>query len=481
MKSSEIKYHRLLDRQLRKFLPDLSSLPPEFSAFLEAVDAAYHDFEARREHLERVLEISSNELFKVNKQLTTHKEELERIVQQRTAELQRATEIAKQANESKAMFLSNMSHEIRTPLHAISGLTDLLLQEGFQGHVLENLQSIRFSSDALMVIVDDILDFSKIEAGKLNFERISFSPRAILEHVRKTLGLKAAAKDIDLQLEFDPFIPRVLIGDPTRFNQILVNFVGNAVKFTEKGRVLIRAVCEKNLGDKVLLSIEVIDTGIGIAPENLERIFDSFTQASGDISRRFGGTGLGLSISKKLIELQHGKLSVASKPGEGSTFRFEIPYNLSSHANEDEIIENTNDSYDFSDLQVLVVEDNKINQLLVKQVLAKWNIHPDFADNGLVGIEKMKDKSYHLVLLDLHMPVMGGFETASIVRNPESSVKNHDVYIIALTADAFNDTRKLVYEKGMNDYVSKPFTQFELLDKIIAARLHCQFETTRKK
>lgn len=470
MTALRLKYHKLLERQLRKFLGEGANPGPELQHFFDAVNQAYNDYESHLQQLERVLEISSNELFKVNLELKNHQEELEKLVEERTVELRKATEAANRANESKAMFLSNMSHEIRTPLHAISGLTDLLLQENFQGHIQENLQSIRFSSDALMVIVDDILDFSKIEAGKLNFEQVAFSPRAIFEHVYKTLGLKATVKDLSLRLDYDPFIPRVLIGDPTRFHQILVNFVGNAIKFTERGSVVIKAKCEQKMGEKVLLSIEVEDTGIGIAPENLNRIFESFSQASEDIGRRFGGTGLGLTISKKLIELQEGKLSVKSVPGSGSTFRFEIPF--SSALSQDDIQQQeTETEVNFTDLKVLLVEDNKINQMLARQVLMKWNIEPDLAENGFVAIERMRDTYYDLLLLDLHMPVMGGFETASVIRERSLPLKNHEVYIIALTADAFNETRLKVFQKGMNDYISKPFTQLELLDKIKAAQI----------
>jgi signal transduction histidine kinase len=463
---TEVKLHRLLERQIRKFLSSQESMGPEWMAFIQSVNEAYRDFDVQREQLERILEISSNELFKTNAELNSHKEELEKIVEERTSELRLATEAARKANESKAMFLSNMSHEIRTPLHAISGLTELLIQEGFSGHVLENLQSIRFAADSLMVIVDDILDFSKIEAGKLNFEKISFSPKAVIKHVYKSLGIKATAKNIELHLEYDAFIPRVLIGDPTRFQQILINLVGNAIKFTEKGKVVIRASCQHKMGDKVLLAIEVMDTGIGIAPEQLDRIFDSFSQASGDTTRKFGGTGLGLTISKRLIELQDGSITVKSTPGAGSTFSFEIPFVAGQSDSDDAVIDEQGDEIDFSDLKVLLVEDNKINQQLAKQVLLKWNIRPDLAENGFVAIERMKDKFYDLILLDLQMPVMGGFETATVIRDPDSGVNNHQAYIIALTADAFAETRKQVLEKGMNDYISKPFSQVELLEKI---------------
>lgn len=470
MSAIRLGYHRLLERQIRKHLGEGKPNSLEFQTFIESVNQAYNDFESHRLHLERVLEISSNELFKVNLELKAHKEELEKIVEERTAELRKATDAANRANESKAMFLSNMSHEIRTPLHAISGLTDLLLQEGFKRHIQENLESIRFSSEALMVIVDDILDFSKIEAGKLNFEQISFAPKAVFEHVSKTLGLKAAAKNIELKLDYDPFIPRVLVGDPTRFHQILLNFVGNAVKFTDKGGVLIKAVCERKEGERITLSIEISDTGIGIAPENIDRIFDSFSQASEEIGRKFGGTGLGLTISKKLIELLEGRLSVSSIPGNGSTFRFEIPFASSSGDPENNQENPLEVEPDFSDLSVLLVEDNKINQMLARQVLMKWKVTPDLAENGLIAIERMRDKHYDIMLLDLHMPVMGGFETASALRERGIEVKNPDVYIIALTADAFNETRVRVFEKGMNDYISKPFTQLELLDKMKLAR-----------
>jgi CheY-like chemotaxis protein len=246
--------------------------------------------------------------------------------------------------------------------------------------------------------------------------------------------------------------------------------VGNAVKFTEKGKVLIKAKCERTEGSKVFVSIEVEDTGIGIAPENLDRIFDSFSQASGDISRKFGGTGLGLTISKKLIELQDGKLSVKSSPGIGSTFKFEIPFSASGSDDLTTGDELDTEDYDFSELRVLLVEDNKINQMLARQVLNKWKIVPDYAENGLFGIERMRDKYYDIVLLDLHMPVMGGFETAAVIRDRTIDLKNHDVYIIALTADAFTETRKQVFERGMNDYVSKPFTMLELLEKLKVAR-----------
>lgn len=383
------------------------------------------------------------------------------------AELRLAKDEAEKATLMKAQFLSNMSHEIRTPLNAIIGLTNLMMGEtGIDEKEKENMKAIKFSADHLHAIINDILDFSKIEAGKVSLEKIDFNFHELITNSTKTVELKTKEKGLFLKTTVDGRIPVMLIGDPVRLNQIIINLLGNAVKFTEIGGIEVKADANKIDGNKVELNIKVIDSGIGISESRINQIFESFTQAYEDTARKFGGTGLGLAITKKLVEMQGGDIYVNSSSGKGSTFGFNLTFGISSNQNVSIVESKSHHNKNLSGIRVLLAEDNKMNQFFAKQLFAKWQINADVADNGLIAVDMLKKNDYDIVLLDLQMPEMNGFEVMEIIRDKNSDVKNHNIPVIALTADISPDTGKKVKTSGMNDFVLKPFEQNELYSKI---------------
>lgn len=374
---------------------------------------------------------------------------------------------AEKAALMKAQFLSNMSHEIRTPLNAIIGLSNLMIGESDTDEKKrENLKAIKFSADHLHAIINDILDFSKIEAGKVTLEKIDFNIRELVENAAKTLELKAKEKNLYLKTTLDKKIPEILIGDPVRLNQIIINLVGNAVKFTDAGGVEIKAEISKNLNGKIRLNFKVCDTGIGISQGRIDKIFESFTQAYVDTTRKYGGTGLGLAITKRLVEMQGGQVIVDSNVGNGTTFSFELVFGI-SHKQIDKSSEKIIQfSGSLAGIKLLLAEDNAVNQFYAKQLFSKWELKVDVANNGLEAVELLKKNDYDVVLLDLQMPEMNGFEVVEIIRDINSEVRNHNVPVIALTADISPDTKEKVNSSGMDDFVLKPFEHHELYSKI---------------
>ena len=381
-------------------------------------------------------------------------------------ELELAKENAEKSAMAKQEFLSTMSHEIRTPMNAVVGLTHILLTSNPKPEQIENLKALKFSADTLLALINDILDLSKIESGKIEFEKTSFSIKEIITSIEKSLGVIAKEKGIPILSEVQEEIPEMVKGDQIRLNQILTNLVNNAIKFTEKGHVKISVKNVNVEKDYVTLRFGVQDTGIGIAQEQLSKIFERFSQANENTTRLYGGTGLGLTITKQLVELQNGKIWVESQEGEGSTFYFELTY-MTDKTQYNSNTDNANpQEKKLEGLHILLVEDNPMNHLVAQQFLNKWGVSMAIAETGEEALEKILDKSYDLVLMDLNMPGIDGFDTSIRIRSMED-VYFKNIPIIALTASAFSEVKKKVYEHGMNDHVSKPFDPTELYNKLI--------------
>lgn len=369
--------------------------------------------------------------------------------------------------KAKEQFLANISHEIRTPINGIAGMVSLLDQNSNSDERITYLNAIRHSAENLKVIINDLLDLSAIESGKLKFEKIAFNLTDLIPSLVTTFTYQAREKKLSLDYVIDRKLNKILLGDPVRLNQILINLISNALKFTHTGSIHINCSSERVQKNTMWVRIEVKDTGVGIPAEKLNTIFESFSQADASVTRKYGGTGLGLTIVKQLVELQNGKITVKSQEHIGSTFIVLIPYTVgkakdlkyttSSQAN-------LHLELDSSPLKVLLVEDNDINRLYAKSILKNWNCHTDTAENGLVAIERLKGSVFDVVLMDVQMPVMDGYETTKAIRMMTPPLRN--IPIIALTANATKNDIERCISAGMNDYLPKPFTPDDLYRKL---------------
>jgi signal transduction histidine kinase/CheY-like chemotaxis protein len=379
--------------------------------------------------------------------------------------IQEQAQIAVDAQIAEEQFLARMSHEIRTAMNGIIGLTNVMIQSGLSGEQRQFLNLIKQSTDNLLVIINDILDLSKIKSGKMQFEEVPVQLKVLFENLYSIVLSKLGAKEIHLKLDFDQDIPTQLNTDPTRINQILLNLLGNAIKFTDRGQITYSAKLLGKQDDKARILIEVSDTGIGIDDKNIDLIFDSYKQAESDTTRKYGGTGLGLPIVKQLVELMGGHISVRSALNKGTTFSIELPLTIS----EEQIVQAETESKgpDIPEgIRVLVVDDNYINRLLVVHLLKAKGFDVLEASGGYEALDILQEEDIDLILMDISMPDIDGFETTRIIRKSDKAYIRQ-IPVIAMTAHGFQDQIRNARDAGMDNYIVKPFKPEQLYQLII--------------
>jgi len=437
------------------------------------------------------LAISMTEKWKLYQAAKHHLDDLEKLVQERTHKVeatnvqltsanqslvsateaaQKMAEAALVASNAKSEFLANMSHEIRTPMNGVIGMVSFLLETDLTTEQREFASTIKVSADALLFIINDILDFSKIEAGKMTLERVSFDLDETVKNTIELLILQARGKGLNLTYSIKEGTCTALLGDPTRLRQILLNLLGNAIKFTDQGKVWMEIIPLHESGDEIQLQFSVHDTGIGISEEAQKQLFQSFTQADASTTRKYGGTGLGLAISRKLVELMGGTLNVTSRLGEGSVFSFtlQLPKQKAA-APEDRppvaALEYTSNaraataSVVSKGPHVLLAEDGKVNQLVAARLLKQLGCTVDIAENGCEAVEAWRKNHYQVIFMDCHMPEMDGYAATRRIRECEAEQHLSPTQIIALTANTMEGDRELCMAAGMNDFTSKPISK----------------------
>ncbi|MFV5689339.1 response regulator [Flavobacterium sp. ZT3R25] len=493
--------HRQLNRQIKKhFTEDFIADNEVIQNFIEVVNLSYLNFEKDADLFEQSSRLNDLEYYEINQKLKSELDKKENIqnkliqaikqlndneiklgseespidlMQILRDEIESKKEFqdqlylaksnAEKANEAKSDFLSIMSHEIRTPLNAIIGLIYIMEKENTLNSFQENLGVLKYSAQNLYMLINDILDFNKIEAGKIDLEKIPFDFKELVLHIEKSLEIKASENLNRIEIIIDDDFIQNVISDPLRIGQIITNLVSNAIKFTKNGLIQIKISQIQQKENISIFKVQIIDNGIGIDIEKFKTIFQKFEQAQAKTTRQFGGTGLGLAITKKLLHLLNSDIELQSEVGVGSNFSFvlELPIFSTNLALKNNIVYHDYKEENLDGLKVLLVEDNLINIKIAEKILKQWNVNVDTAENGLIAIEKFKLNVYDIILMDLSMPVMDGYEATAIIRSTNTLIP-----IVALTASSsFNYLEKAI-QIGVNEYIIKPFNPKELNMKL---------------
>lgn len=494
-------YHKSITREIKKFLPEKLQQDEAVQRMLRALSVTFAGYERDKQLSDHAFTISEREYQEVNAQLKKQNEidhqligkiwegirtldpnsdisqkqseldilqvagYLERQIlktKQLEKDLLHAKNEAEKASRAKSDFLSVMSHEIRTPLNAIIGVTHLLRNEPHLPAQEENFDALHISAENLFTLINDILDFNKIEEGKIVFSEKPFDLRKLLSKIKTGNQARAESRGNCICVEADERVPDCIIGDEVRLGQVLNNLVSNAVKFTENGKIAMEVTLSSIHGDRCDLLFRVSDTGIGIDEEKQKLVFERFTQANSEITRDFGGSGLGLAIVKQLLALQRSTIQLQSSPGEGSVFSFRLSMRVGRAEELERSFDQQLNGNQLRDVRILLAEDYPFNVLVAQKMLSSWGAEVDVAGNGQVAVDKVKDRRYDVILMDLQMPVMDGYSATRIIRS-----FNPNIPIIALTASATIEIQDKSKEMGMTDFLSKPFNPKELLFTIL--------------